>query len=639
MTGNYDLTYPSDAEDCGVILYDRKTGAVLEKRPFPKKNRIGKLNRMKLTVKGNPSEYLYQFYEGNRRSADVRGKAFFAAKKYGEPKSEEDMYTLFETGEFDWGGSRNPRIPYQESLIYCLHVRGFTKHRSSGVKARGTFSGVVEKIPYLKTLGVTTLEFQPIYEYIEMPKTDASRLTGMEPTPKLNYWGYQKGYYYAPKAEYAADPQNAAAECRQMIRSLHENKMEAVLQFYFPETVNPMQIPDILRFWVEEYHVDGFHLIGENLPAELIAKAPELSETKIWYYRMEEQAVYGRGEAPAYKNLAVLRDEYLYDCRRFLKGDENCISQMMYHFRTVPPAVGRIHYLSTYWGFTLMDMVSYEFKHNEANGEDNHDGTDYNCSWNCGEEGYSRKSKVRKLRIQQLKNAYSLLLFSQSTPRIFMGDEFGNSQKGNNNPYCQDNETAWLNWEDLNKNRELYEFFCRLSKLRFSVPVLHPAEEAAMMDTISCGYPDLSFHGQTAWRAQMEGFSRQLGVMYCCLYGRAENTEKMEENEQSSDAAESDFLYLGINMHWENHRLAMPRLPKGQRWVQEYSTCDGYVSEPDTQGIIRIPSKTVMLYRSEKTGQEQNEESKVSQEQNKGSETLQAQGEESKAGEKEYEAD
>jgi len=212
------------------------------------------------------------------------------------------------------------------------------------------------------------------------------------------------------------------------------------------------------------------------------------------------------------------------------------IPGIMYHLRAIPAAVGRIHYLSTYWGFTLMDMVSYDFKHNEANGEDNHDGTDYNCSWNCGEEGFSRKKKIQRLRIQQLKNALCLLLFAQSTPRIFMGDEFGNSQKGNNNPYCQDNEVTWLNWKNLEKYREIHSFF------------------------------------------------RQLGVMYCGLYG-----EKRTH----------DFIYLGMNMHWESHSLAFPRLPKGKRWVQLFSTSEERTETECGQDMILIKPKTIAVFVSE----------------------------------------
>lgn len=580
--GKYHFTYVCEAADCGVMLYDRNTGAVIGKYPFQEAQRVGNVHRLSLNASLIPSQAMYQFYEGNKKCPDPMGKSFFAAKKYGEPKGEEDIYTILQVPDFDWKGTVNPRIPYEDSFVYCLHVRGFTKHVSSGVKARGTFAGVIEKIPYLKELGVTALEFQPIYEFNERPKLLRNYATGLEESPRLNYWGYTNGLYFAPKADYAKG--NAITECKEMIRALHQNQMEIVMQFYFPDGFNPMQIPEILRYWVEEYHVDGFHLIGENLPGEWLARVPELADTKLWYYQMDAGKVYGKNALPKKKTLGLVRDDFLYDARRFLKGEEGQIQGIMYHLRAVPAAIGRLHYLSTYWGFTIMDMVSYDFKHNEANGEDNHDGTDYNCSWNCGEEGFSRKKKIQKMRLQQIKNALCLLFFAQSTPRIFMGDEFGNSQKGNNNPYCQDNEVTWLNWKNLEKYKELHEFFLKLKEFRRKNSVLHPSQETKMMDTISCGYPDLSFHGMTAWRPQMENYSRQLGIQYCGLYGK-ERTH--------------DFIYLAMNMHWEAHSLAFPRLPKGKRWVPLFATSEDMVTPMFEQDMALVTPKTMAVFVSE----------------------------------------
>lgn len=581
MERTYQFTYAGETQDCGVLLYDKSTGAMIRRIPFSETDRIGRLYRTKVNAYEIGNQCIYQYYDGEKRSPDEKGRLFCAAKKYGEAKGTEDIYTVLQTSDFDWQGTVNPRIRYEDSLVYCLHVRGFTKHASSGVKARGTFAGVIEKIPYLKDLGVTCLEFQPIYEFNERPKALTNRMTGMEEAPRLNYWGYTKGYYYAPKADYAKE--EATVECKRMIRELHRNGIEIVMQFYFPEEFNPMEIPAVLHFWVEEYHVDGFHLIGENLPSEWIARDPELSETKLWYYQMDPVKIFGKNAKPKNKVLGLVRDDFLYDVRRFLKGDEGMVNAMMYHLRNLPPVVGRLHYLTTYWGFTLMDMVSYDYKHNEQNGEENHDGTDYNCSWNCGEEGFSRKKKIQSLRLTQMKNALTLLFFAQSTPRIFMGDEFGNSQKGNNNPYCQDNEVTWLNWKNVEKNHELYDYFKMLSEFRRRNSVLRPREEAKMMDTISCGYPDLSYHGMTAWRPQMEWNSRQLGVMYCGQYG--------EKNEEA-------FIYLAMNMHWEPHSLAFPRLPKGEYWEPLFASNDEMKDASFAQDMAQILPKTTAVFVS-----------------------------------------
>ena len=635
MGKTYSLSYVSESEDCGVILYDRKTKIEQKRVPFPKDGRIGKRYRMELLLEEgqNGDDLAYQIYENEKKCPDPYGKGFFTDKKYGQEKAPEDVYTLFDLPKFDWKNVKRPRIQYYDSLIYCMHVRGFTKHFSSGVAHRGTFSAVTEKIPYLKSIGVTTLEFQPVYEFIERPvrKETVGELSAKgDPTQtRLNYWGYTEGFYYAPKADYAYG--DARTEFREMIRSLHEAGMEAVLQFYFPKELNPMDIPAVLRFWVEEYQVDGFHLVGENLPAEMIARDPELSDTKLWYYHLDGETIYGRRGVPAYKNLGLMRDDFLYEGRKFLKGDENLVASMSQQIRALPATAAKINYLSTYWGFTMADMVSYDYKHNEANGEENHDGTDYNCSWNCGEEGPSRKKKVRSLRMTQLKNAYCMLLFAQGTPRIFMGDEFGNSQKGNNNPYCQDNEVTWLNWSKLNQNKELFEFFRRLVEIRKANPVLRPGTEAQMMDSISSGYPELSFHGETAWRPQLESYSRQLGILYCGLYEEAdlgihrdmaypgeedakkpvdkplaeENTKAPEDGSvlegvglKKTETFRTEFMYLGINMHWEPHKLGLPRLPKGKKWTLKFATSENGADAEPVQDSVMIAPKTIAFYVS-----------------------------------------
>ena len=593
MGKTFQFTHVSESEDCGVIFYDRNTGSEVLRKQFSESGRVGNVYRMEITLE--EGELLYQFYEGKNRFPDPRGLDFFATKKYGQEKAPEDVYTILVPPAFDWKGTENPKIPYAESLIYCLHVRGFTRHVSSGVKHRGTFSGVTEKIPYLREIGVTTLEFQPICEFIEKPAAMREQVAPAQET-RLNYWGYVRGCYYAPKADYAW--QDPTVECKEMIRALHEAGMEAVLQFYFPAEFNPMNIPEILRYWVEEYHVDGFHLIGENLPAELIARDPELSETKLWYYHMDGEAVYGKRVTPGYVNLGLLRDDFLYEGRRFLKGDENLVNALSRQMRSIPANVGKINYLSTYWGFTLMDAVSYDFKHNEANGEDNHDGTDYNCSWNCGEEGASRKKKILELRLTQLKNAFCLLFFAQGTPRIFMGDEFGNSQRGNNNPYCQDNEVTWLNWKNMEKHQELFSFFVKLVRIRRANPVLHPAVEARMMDSIACGYPELSFHGETAWKPQLENYSRQLGIAYCGIYQEKDLGLAVKKREPSDEYFRHDFLYLAMNSHWESHRLGLPRLPKDQSWQLFFVTSKEGAEKRPVHDAVTLMPKTMALYVS-----------------------------------------
>lgn len=563
------FSFASRKENCGIILYDRKTGRRLKKIAFSEQEKMGNIY-CKYLEDVDASAITYQYYEGDRIVPDTRARVFVGKHIYGKERDTKDLKAGFLSEDFDWEGDKRPHIPYEDSLCYCMHVRGFTRHPSSRVVHRGTFSGMIEKIPYLKETGITAVELQPAYEFLEIPSEEERRSVlppGMVSEEdldqffpkKINYWGYKKSYYFAPKSAYAAG-EDASQEFKEMIKAFHANGMEVVMQFYFPNDVEECEIPEILRFWVLEYHVDGFHLMGEHIPVNVIARDDALADTKLWYCCFDANVVYEKEEVPDYRNLASYQDDFMYVMRRYLKGDEDMLQSVLYQMRSIPEKMGRIHYLTNYYGMTLMDLVSYDHKHNEANGEENRDGSSYNCSWNCGEEGPTRRKKIQKLRKKQIKNAISMLLLSQSTPLIFMGDEFGNSQKGNNNPYCQDNSTAWLDWGDLERNQDIYGFWKELVKIRKEHPILHPARELKIMDTISCGYPDLSYHGQNAWRAQLESYNRHVGIMYCGKYARC------------ADGQEDAFFYLAVNMHWESQKLALPRLPREMRWKFLLST-------------------------------------------------------------------
>lgn len=571
--GGIRFSFVSAKDSCGVILYDRETGKQLRREAFTREERIGRVY-CKYLEQVDAEKISYLFYEEDRLLPDPYARAFAGRHSFGKKRDFKDLKAVIPTEEYDWQDDKRPMRKPGDCICYLLHVRGFTAHGSSGVKHRGCFAGIAEKIPYLKEIGVTTLELQPAYEFTELPareEQEAEKPAGApaylkEEAPlreqRLNYWGYKKGFYYAPKAAYAHDG-DPVGELKDLIRTLHANGMELVLQFYFPPEVKEAEIPALLRYWVLEYHVDGFRLMGVNIPADVLAEDPVLADTRLWCDSFDTDRIYRQEEQPAWRNLAFYRDDYRYTMRRFLKGDEGMLESVLYQMRHIPAKAGRIHYLTNFDGFTLADLVSYDHKHNEANGEENRDGTDYNCSWNCGEEGPSRKAKIKSLRARQIKNAMCLLLFSQSAPLIFMGDEFGNTQKGNNNPYCQDNLTAWLDWNLQKKNGELLSFWKRLTAFRREHPILRPENGLRLMDSISCGYPDLSYHGKSAWRPQIDHYSRCAGVMFCGKYAKKD------------EGTEDDFLYLAMNMHWESHELALPKLPKGLVWKPLFSTESG----------------------------------------------------------------
>ncbi|MCM1056148.1 MAG: alpha-amylase family glycosyl hydrolase [Firmicutes bacterium] len=588
------FSFVSETADCGILLYSSRTGRQLRRIPFSEEDRMGNIYCKR--VEGiRPEAVTYQFYQGQEIVPDEHGRVFPGKYVYGKRIERDKRRAGFLPDAYDWEGDRRPEIPYSEAICYCIHVRGFTKHSSSAVKNRGTFDGIREKIPYLREIGVTTLELQPAYEFEEaeekrdenLPPYCVPETVGPpEKERKVNYWGYKKGYYYAPKAAYAASG-DAPEEFRRLIRELHKNHMELVMQFYFPEDVDRNEITEILRFWTLEYHVDGFHLMGGDLPLEMLAADPLLSDRKMMYYGFGRETVYDKMSAPKFPHLAEYNDGYLYDMRRLLKGDDNMLGSALRHMRYIPEKAGRIHYLTNYYGFTLADLVSYDYKHNEANGEENRDGNEYNCSWNCGEEGGTRSRRVRQLRIKQIKNAICMLLLTQSTPLIFMGDEFGNTQRGNNNPWCQDNGVCWLDWGK--KNSEILEFWKQTAAFRKKHPILHPESPLQLMDHLSCGYPDLSYHGESAWRARIESHSRHIGIMLCGKYV------------QSDKYGTDDFIYIAMNMHWESHWLALPKLPKGMCWRMAFATAEtadplrtGEEESPDS-GVTALPRSIVVL--------------------------------------------
>lgn len=596
------------SNDFGVVLYDRrhKDGIRI---PFPEGSRVGCVYAMLL--KGYyDRECSYLFYCGERIWQDPYCRKIENTYRYGIGQKSMQR-CMVQAQEYDWGEDKALALPYEDMVLYALHVRGFTKHKSSGVKHRGTYDGIVEKIPYLHELGVTSLLFMPAYEFDEiMARRTSAPMTmeqavaaykqpltpaaadGKEGQPenvfRVNYWGYQKGLYYIPKGGYSHS-RDAVTEYKNMVKALHRNGMEVLMQFYFPPEIKPGEMLEILKYWVLEYHIDGFHVMGVDLPIALFAREPLLSDTKILTTQQYTQQM--QGSMAHVRRVGLLDDSFLYDMRRAVKGDDNMMDPLLYHVRNNRLGTGIINYIAKWDGMRLMDMVSYDRKHNETNGEDNLDGTDYNCSWNCGVEGKSRKKNIAQLRLRQMKNALTFVFLSQGTPMLYSGDEFGNTQEGNNNPYCQDNATAWVKWNHTEMGRELLEYTKMLLKLRKGHPILHSPEPLKGMDYLSCGYPDISYHGKEAWRPDTSPASRSIGIMYCGAYGETDGEKA------------GCFFYIGINLHWIEHKLGLPQLPKGKKWRLYASTfsgetADASATKEQTEPMqeILVEPRTVAIY-------------------------------------------
>jgi len=545
---------------------------------------------------GDFTDCSYCYEADGIRVCDPFMKNSTAKRKYADADSPLDAAKLYNR-EFDWEEDKPLHLPYNDIVSYQLHVRGYTAHSSSGVKCRGRFGGIAEKIPYLKDLGIDQIVLMPCYEFDEiirpkkaqtMDQLDYKTDLTHDKNGKINYWGFTEGMYYMPKAAYSnGDP---VTEFKSMVKALHASGIEVIMRFYFPDTFNKSFIPDVLKFWACEYHVDGFFLMGSDIPMEMIAADVYLRDRKIYNVFFDKDSItahkYGYN-----RNMAFVNSDFMNSCRKYLKSDENQLSEFLYRQRLNPSDVHTVNYITDHYGFTLNDLVTYDYKHNEDNNEDNTDGENFNYSWNCGVEGPSRKKSVLTLRQKQMKNALTFLMLAQGTPMINGGDEILNTQNGNNNPYCQDNETGWVVWKKTKNSSELHDFLKKLIALRKSHPVLHPEREFRIMDYASCGFPDLSYHGDMAWNPKYDNHLRHIGVMICGKYARLTRT------------VEDDFFFFAYNMHWEDHTFALPKLPKGLMWSVCFVTCDdnakAVVDKSLEDGImVTVPDRCVAVLRS-----------------------------------------
>ena len=588
-------------ENCSILFYGKKAEPVC-KILVPEEYCRGSVRSVAVT--GKLWKNLRYNYEINGKIiTDTYATRIIGREKWNDKTRSEKDYFICGGAypqAFDWENDRQPEIKRQQMVMYKLHVRGFSMEDTSCPrKERGTFRAITDKIPYLKKLGITTIELMPAYEFEEqvIPKKtvlpdylkweshgeDLIKPESVQPVEKINYWGYVPGNYFAPKASYSSSA-DAASEFRELIHTLHENGMECVMEFYFVPGMNQNVILDALRFWVREYHVDGFHVRGVQGICNLMATDPLFADTKLLniYFPVEE--IYGKKNLPKKRMVAECNDGFMIDVRRFLKGDEESLKAFAERMRRNPKGSGLINYIASHDGFTLCDLVSYEERHNEDNGEQNRDGRVQNYSWNCGEEGKSRKKKILELRNRQMKNAWCMLLLSAGTPMILAGDEFCNSQLGNNNPYCLDNEISWLDWKGYKSgNSEMFRFVKDLIAFRKKHKILHMGQELSMTDSLSCGFPGISYHSSSAWYGELDGQNRKIGVMYCGKY-----------------ADEDELIYIAYNMHWMEHTFALPALPGGYRWNVALDTSEGILEEdkwrllPDSRQV-QVSSRTVIV--------------------------------------------
>lgn len=544
----------------GIVIINKKTNDKI-KIPFTDEYRFG--NIASIIIKNfDFAKYKYCFYKKDEEFADLYSSRIIGNEKYGVKGADYKLTSeVTDHDAFNWENDSYPLTAFEKSVLYLLHVRGFSEHASSKVSNKGTLNGIVQKIPYLKNLGITALELMPAYEFEEYTKpdkrvTDMAEVSGAKVVNKLNYWGYKEAYYFAPKASYTHSG-DAVKDFKDFVKAMHKEGLEVIMQFYFPDEIKAYFIYEVIKYWKLNYHIDGFHLKGNNIPLSLIACDPLFSDTKLFYDYIPEEEIYDFNEIPKKKNLCVYSDAFMYQMRKALKGDEDTLKDVIFNTRNMPSKSSITNFITNYYGFTLYDLVSYDRKHNDDNGEKNSDGCDYNYSWNCGIEGKTKKASVLNLRKRMMKNALFLVFSSKGVPLIYAGDELANTQQGNNNPYCQDNSISYINWNQNALADEIHDYVKELIALRKNSfnDILN--REFSLLDRNRIGYPDLSYHSDEAWKADLATYNRHLGIMY---------------SDYDNKSEEITLYYFAYNFYWKEITFSLPYIPSKTKWDIVLST-------------------------------------------------------------------
>ena len=553
-------------------------------------------------------------YDKTRYLLDPYAKAVTGQSGWGKTQPHGQHYKArVVKDDFDWGSTRNPLIPMEDLIIYELHVRGYTMDDSSNVRCPGTFAGLMEKLPYLEELGVNAVELMPIFEFDEMldyREVDGQKLYNYWGYNTVSFFAPNTSY--TASAEYNREGNELKRfiqACKQkgievyldvvFNHTAEGNEMGPFFSFkgfdnniYYlltPEgyyynfsgcgnTLNcnhpivHQMILDCLRYWVTTYRVDGFRfdlasILGRDengapmvSPPLLQAMAfdPILGDVKLIAEAWDAGGLYQVGSFPAWNRWAEWNGRYRDDMRRYIKGDEGMAQAAALRltgskdlYDTQARRNASVNFLTCHDGFTLHDLYAYNDKHNEANGWNCTDGANDNNSWNCGVEGETDDPGVNALRERMVRNAITLLMCSRGIPMFLAGDEFGNTQHGNNNAYCQDNATSWMDWSLLEKNRGLFEFFRYMIRFRKAHRVLR-----ANTNNGACGFPDVSFHGTAPWKEEFGGHDHYVGVMFAGW-----------ERESGPQV-----VYVASNAYWCELEAELPQLPASMSWHLVVST-------------------------------------------------------------------
>jgi len=539
----------------GIVFYDNNSNDRLLEVKFTKDLFIGNVVCFELLFDDNEfinRDLKYVFYNGDETFLDPYSRYISLDRNYSVVKKSKN----FRENDFN----DLPFIPYDKSIFYLASIKGQTMLDGTVKSDNGTFKAFEKKIRYFVDMGINSVILMPVCSLMKNKDNDIRR--DVSKPEKANFWGFGNAFHFSLDDSLASS-EDSVYEFKHMVSKYHEAGIEIIPILQFSEETSNDYITDVLKYWLFEFHIDGFRLIG-NHNFEFVLLNPLFTNTKVICDNIDFENY--RPMNYMVKNLASSRNVFMNKARAFVKGDEDLIPYMSYAVRENPRYYSPLRFVTDFNGFTLYDLVSYNLKHNEKNGEENLDGTDYNYSWNCGAEGDTKKRTVLTLRKKQARNLMILNLLCQGSPVIRGGDEVLNTQFGNNNPYCQDNEIGWVKYRNDKTARDFYKFTKNLISFRKRHSILHQPKELMMFDYMSCKVPDVSFHGTEAFKMDQTPVSRSFGVLY---YG--------DYSKQYTGVLENS-VYIVYNMYWEKCEFSLPVSFGKKNWRLLYST-DGTTNE------------------------------------------------------------
>lgn len=471
-------------------------------------------------------------------------------------------------------GDESVEIPSNELCIYKVHVRGFS--RKNGL---GTFEELGEKASYIHELGMNAVLLMPAYEFHELHhESEDNKYQHAPSTGIVNYWGYTGAYYYAPKAAYSKNA--PIQEFKNMVKEFHRAGIGVFMEFNFDSSVSVTDALRILNYWKSEYHIDGVRLMCNEHIMCAVCCCEELADlTIISNYFTDGNIEYDTSYLTRRSRFVIYDGGYMWSAKHFLRADDDSLGAYLNDMTRKVFGHPVVNFICDNNGLSIADCFAYEKKHNSDNCENNKDGMRNNVSMNCGVEGETDDKAVIALRKKMTMNAQALLFLSSGIPLLMAGDEFGRTQKGNNNPYCQDNDISYLDWSLLKENHELYENVRKLIALRKKFSVLRPKREFGFTDYGNKGLPDISYHGENAWYPEIECYTKQVGVLYCGLY--AENSKN---------------IYVLYNMHKQDYDFAIPAF--AGTWKMIFATEEDSVSFDETNRVCTVKGQTVAILES-----------------------------------------